>query len=75
MSYAISVLAILCAVMWVCLSLPTPAERQRAVDASCPASQPVIRYPEELGGPHPAVCNPTGQVWRTLREERGDECM
>lgn len=49
---------------WVTLAHPTAAERQRVLDASCPAVQPVIRYPAEMGGPHPVVCNPTGGVWR-----------
>ncbi len=64
MSYVLSILGILTAVTWLCLALPTAAERQRALDASCPAKQPVVRYPAEMGGPHPAVCNPTGGTWR-----------
>jgi hypothetical protein len=32
MSYVISILAILTAVSWVCLSLPTAQEQQRMVD-------------------------------------------
>lgn len=32
MSYVISVLAILTAVSWVCLSLPTPQEYQQRID-------------------------------------------
>lgn len=64
MSYVLSILGILTAVMWLCLALPTAAERQRAVDASCPVKQPVVRYPTEMGGPHPAVCQPTMQAWR-----------
>lgn len=54
----------LSALVAVCVSNPTPAERQRAVDAACPTRQPVVRYPAELGGSHPAVCNPTGEAWR-----------
>lgn len=64
MSYVISVLSILVAVSWVCLAMPTPQERQRIADASCPVKSPTVRYPAHLGGPHPAVCNPTGVNWR-----------
>lgn len=32
MSYVISVLAILTAVGWVCLSMPTPQEQQNRID-------------------------------------------
>jgi hypothetical protein len=33
MSYVISILAILTAVTWVCLALPTPQEKARMYDA------------------------------------------
>jgi hypothetical protein len=49
---------------WAVLGHQTPAERQRTVDSSCPARSPEIRYPAHLGGPHPAVCRPTGIQWR-----------
>lgn len=32
MSYVISILGILTAVTWLCLSMPTPAEYQRTID-------------------------------------------
>jgi hypothetical protein len=32
MSYVISILAILVAVSWLCLSLPTPAEQYNRID-------------------------------------------
>lgn len=32
MSYVISILAILTAVGWLCLAMPTPAEYQRTID-------------------------------------------
>ena len=50
--------------LWAVLGHSTPAERQRGLDSSCPPHPPVIRYPAELGGPHPAVCNPTRMTWR-----------
>lgn len=38
-------------------------DKVNIADISCPVEQKIIRYPEFLGGPHPAVCNPTGIVW------------
>jgi hypothetical protein len=64
MSYLVSVLSIVTAVVWVCLAVPTTQETQAAVDRSCPARQPLVKYPQEMGGPHPAVCNPSGRAWR-----------
>lgn len=64
MGLGITFLAGMVFFFWAVLGHPTDAERQRTVDASCPAHAPVIRYPDHLGGPHPAVCNPTFQTWR-----------
>lgn len=50
--------------MWAVLGHSTPAERQAVIDASCPAETKIIRYPAHLGGPHPAVCNPTHVAWK-----------
>jgi hypothetical protein len=61
---ALALLAGLLFFGWAVLGHQTPAERQRTVDSSCPARSPEIRYPAHLGGPHPAVCNPTFQTWR-----------
>lgn len=64
MRYINSILALVAGIVWLCLSTSTSAERQRALDSSCPAHPRVIRYPAGMGGPHPAVCNPTGRMWR-----------
>ena len=50
--------------MWAVLGHSTEAERQATLDASCPVQQKIIKYPVEMGGPHLAICNPTGQTWR-----------
>jgi len=34
MSYVLSILGILTAVMWLCLALPTPQERARMLDST-----------------------------------------
>lgn len=47
--------------MWAVLGHSTPAERQRALDSSCPAATAHVRYPD---GMHEAVCNPTNVAWR-----------
>jgi hypothetical protein len=48
------------AFLWFVLA----TDRTNIADASCPAKRVVVRYPEHLGGPHEAVCNPTGINWR-----------
>jgi hypothetical protein len=61
---ALSLLGVVAFFFWAVLGHSTPAEQQAVVDASCPAQTKVIRYPEHLGGPHQAVCNPTFTAWR-----------
>lgn len=61
---ALSLLGVVAFFMWAVLCHSTPAEVQRTVDASCPAQQKIIRYPAEMGGPHPASCKPTFMTWR-----------
>lgn len=39
-------------------------ERQWVLDNTCPVRATMVRYPAHLGGPHPAICNPTGVNWR-----------
>lgn len=61
---AFTLLGVVTFFMWAVLGHSTPAERQATVDASCSAQTKIIRYPAHLGGPHPAVCNPTHITWR-----------
>lgn len=57
-------LALSTATAFLWLMLVTADERQWVVDNACAPRPKVIRYPAHLGGPHPAVCNPTGVNWR-----------
>lgn len=62
MSYLIVMLALATTFLWT--MLVTADERQWVHNNVCPVKQTIIRYPARLGGPHPAVCQPTGIVWR-----------
>jgi hypothetical protein len=60
MRLALIALTLGTAFLWLMLV----TDRSNVADFSCPAKRVMVRYPEHLGGPHEAVCNPTGIVWR-----------
>lgn len=60
MRLALAVLTLSTAFLWLMLV----TDHHSVADSACPVRPVMVRYPAHLGGPHAAVCNPTGIVWR-----------